>query len=328
MGISARGAAGVLSLLLAGPGGAAAAYDPAAVPEAALAEPLDLTFHDEARDRDIPVRVYLPAGTDPAPVILFSHGLGGSRVMYRYLGERWAARGYVGVFLQHPGSDDEVWRPLPRRERQAALKAAASLANFLLRVADVPEVLDQLAVCDATADHPLRGRLDLSRVGMAGHSFGASTTQAVAGESYPRAGQRFLDPRIRAALVLSPGVNTDRDQATAFGTVPVPWLLMTGTRDQSPINNTTPADRLLVFPALPPGQKYELVLDGAQHFAFTDRADGTNPAGRIRDCRPPILALSTAFWDSTLRDDADALAWLAGDAARSVLEPGDRWQVK
>jgi hypothetical protein len=41
-----------------------------------------------------------------------------------------------------------------------------------------------------------------------------------------------------------------------------------------------------------------------------------------------ILALSTAFWDSYLRGDAAARAWLDGSGARSVLEKADRWLHK
>ena len=85
-------------------------YDPLAVDTAARPAHLDLTVHDAARNRDIPVRVYLPANTAPAPVILFSHGLGGSRAGSVFLGEHWAARGCVAVFLQHPGSDESVWK--------------------------------------------------------------------------------------------------------------------------------------------------------------------------------------------------------------------------
>ena len=57
----------------------AANYDPLAVNAAFHPAHLDLTVHDAARNRDIPVRIYLPANTAPEPVILFSHGLGGSR---------------------------------------------------------------------------------------------------------------------------------------------------------------------------------------------------------------------------------------------------------
>ena len=83
-------------------------YDPLAVSAAATPKIVDLTVHDAARNRDLPVRVYLPTNTAPVPVILFSHGLGGNREGSKFLGEHWAARGYVAVFLQHPGSDDSI----------------------------------------------------------------------------------------------------------------------------------------------------------------------------------------------------------------------------
>lgn len=63
-----------------------------------------------SRERDVPIKIYLPASHDPAPVVLFSHGLGGTRKGCVYLGRHWSARGYVAVFLQHPGSDASVWK--------------------------------------------------------------------------------------------------------------------------------------------------------------------------------------------------------------------------
>ena len=83
------------------------------------------------------MRVYLPTNTTPAPVVLFSHGLGGSRAGSAFLGEHWAARGYLAVFLQHPGSDESVWKNEPLAERMQAMNQAASVDNFLLRVQDV-----------------------------------------------------------------------------------------------------------------------------------------------------------------------------------------------
>ena len=85
---------------------AVADYDPLTTAESAGANTCDFPVRDEARDRDIPLRVYLPAATEAAPAILFSHGLGGTREGCVYLGKHWSARGYVAVFLQHPGSDD------------------------------------------------------------------------------------------------------------------------------------------------------------------------------------------------------------------------------
>lgn len=61
------------------------------------------------------------------------------------------------------------------------------------------------------------------------------------------------------------------DPGKFFGEVAIPWLLMTGTNDNSPIRDIDAKSRLEVFPALPAGGKYELVLDKAGHSAFADR---------------------------------------------------------
>ena len=41
-----------------------------------------------------------------------------------------------------------------------------------------------------------------------------------------------------------------------------------------------------------------------------------------------ILAVTTAFWDAYLREDAEAKKWLDGEGVRGVLEKDDRWQKK
>ena len=307
--------------------GAPGVYDPLAVADG-QPRTLDLVVADEGRGREIPLRVYLPRDGSPAPVVLFSHGLGGSREGNATLGTHWALRGYVAVFLQHPGSDSSVWRDVPPRQRRGAMEQAAGAQNFLLRVKDVKAVLDQLARWNEGAGHSLAGRLDLRRVGMSGHSFGAVTTQAVSGQRAP-GGLSLTDSRIRAAIAMSPSrPRRGGDAAEAFGGVGIPWLLMTGTKDLAPIGGADLESRLAVFPALPPGGKYELVLDGAEHSAFTDRALPGDTAPRNPNHHRVILALTTAFWDAWLREDPDARRWLDGDGPRAVLESGDRWQRK
>lgn len=302
-------------------------YDPLAVPAGGVPAPLDLTAHDKDRDRDIPLRVYLPSTRDPAPVVLFSHGLGGSREGSAFLGRHWAARGYVAVFLQHPGSDEAVWRGKPRDRALRDLKKAANFRNFRLRNEDVAAVLDRLERWNRQPDSALSGRLDLSRVGMSGHSFGGITTQAVSGQSYALGGQRYTDRRIDAAIVFSPSAPRHGEADKAFADVRIPWLLMTGTRDQAMIGDTVEG-RLKVYPALPPGSKYELVLDGAQHSAFTDRTLPGERGARNPNHHRAILAISTAFWDAYLEGDPAARAWLDGNGPRQVLQRADRWQHK
>ena len=171
----------ILLSLAAQPVAAELPYDPLAFSPAFTPQILDLTVNDLGRKRDIPIRVYLPSDTFPSPMVFFSHGLGGSREGSAYLGQHWAARGYVVVYVQHPGSDTSVWQKKPVIECMAAMKRAANPQNFLLRVKDIHVVLDQLESWNASRDSALVGRLDPKRVGMSGHSFGALTTQAVSG---------------------------------------------------------------------------------------------------------------------------------------------------
>jgi predicted dienelactone hydrolase len=322
----------VACVVAAMPGVWVRAYDPLAVPAAESAPPLDLDVRDDDRGRVVPVRVFLPPDDDaanPRPVVLFSHGLGGSREGCGYLGDHWSRRGYAVVFLQHPGSDTAVWQDVPAGRRMAAMRNAASAANFRLRVEDVAAVLDAVDAWNREPGHPLAGRLDLDRVGMSGHSFGAQTTQGVSGQSYPLVGQRFTNPRIKAAVIMSPGTPQGRrDPGDAFADVAIPWLLMTGTKDTSVIGGQSVASRLAVFPALPEGRAYEIVLHDAEHSAFADRPLPGDRAPRNPNHHRAILALSTAFWDASLNGDADARGWLDGDGPRTVLEADDRWQRK
>lgn len=286
----------------------------------------DLVVLDDSRGREIPVLVSLPAGSSAAAVVLFSHGLGGSRRGNAYLREHWTKRGYATVFMQHPGSDEAVWKDEEPRRRVAAMTAAASLKNMRARVGDVGVVLDALETWNRDSTSPLRGRLDPNHIGMAGHSFGARTTQAVAGQA-GWATVSARDPRLEAAVIFSPSAPPFGSAAAAFGSVDIPWLLMTGTEDVAPIGGVTVKDRLAVFPALPPGGKYELVFAGGPHHAFTDHSNR-----RLRPRNPNhhrvIKAFTTAFWDAYLRGNKAAARWLEGTGSRDMLETGDRWKMK
>ncbi len=304
----------------------AAGYDPLRVEPGFEPKTLDLTVHDSKRGRDLPIRIYLPKPMTPEPVVLFSHGLGGTRNGNVYCGEHWAARGYVAVFVQHPGSDDSVWRDKPPAEGMAALRRAASIESFKKRAEDIPAVLDVLAQWDCDTTSPLHGRMNLGEIGMSGHSFGAITTQAVSGEKFPIAGTKFTDPRIKAAIVMSPSSPRIGSTEPAFGSVTIPWLLMTGTKDIAPIGHADLKSRLAVYPVLHGAAKYEVVLNNAEHSAFTDRALPGDSEPRNPNHHRVILALSTAFWDAYLRGDGAALEWLNGPGPRSILEPADQWQ--
>ena len=302
------------------------AYDPSAVPQGKI-ETLKLTIKDSNRNREVPLLVYFPKQSEAAEVILFSHGLGGSRETSKFLGKHWAGRGYVAVFMQHPGSDESIWKDLPLLQRPRAFKKAITKENSELRVGDVPVVIDQLEKLNLQADHPLQGRMNTKKIGMSGHSFGAITTQYVGGQII-NGNALHADDRITACMMMSPSPPSSGNTKEAFGQVKLPWLCMTGTQDTIPITKTTVQDRLAVYEALPSKGKYELLLFGAEHLAFSDSKSSVFKPKRNPNHHVAIKAISTAFWDAHLRDDAAAKNWLTSEAVRSVLETKDRWQYK
>jgi hypothetical protein len=128
-------------------------------------------------------------------------------------------------------------------------------------------------------------------------------------------------------VILSPSTPKSTTAEKAFGEVKIPWLLMTGTKDVTFIGEADLESRLGVYPALRGAPKYEVILDKAEHSAFTDRALPGDSEPRNANHHRVILALSTAFWDAYLRGDKNALAWLNGGGPRTVLESADDWKA-
>lgn len=283
---------------------------------------------DASRSRTVPVKICRVKSASARPVILFSHGLGGARENGVYLAEHWARSGYVAVFVQHPGSDESVWKETARAERMAAMKQAASARSLIDRIGDIPFVLDQLERWNAEPGHALKGALDLERIGLAGHSFGAVTTQAMMGQKFPL-GKSFPDPRLDAFLPMSPSTGRGVAAAEAFGHIKAPVLCMTGTWDTSVITpDMTAASRREVYAALPAGDKYELVFEGGTHSAFSDTALFNDK--QLAHHHPAIQTISTRFWDAYLKGDAAAKVWLQSDKPRTdaKLVEKDVWDWK
>ena len=101
----------------------------------------DDTWVDVTRKREVPVKVRWPDNalhTGPRPVLLFSHGLGGSREGGHVWGAAWASAGFVVLHLQHPGSDFPAVRAVASSfADKSGLRAAAGPEQLLARLRDV-----------------------------------------------------------------------------------------------------------------------------------------------------------------------------------------------
>lgn len=281
---------------------------------------------DAKRNRHVPVKIYFPqTGIGPFPVIIFSHGLGGSREAYEFLGRYWAERGYVSVHLQHLGSDAAVWQDTPATNLMTNMrKAAANLDNVSNRPLDVSFAIDQLEKWNRE-DSPLKNRLDLARIGMAGHSFGSFTTLAIAGQVFITPGGReisFADPRVKAAVAMSSPVPARKDTLDrAFGKIKIPVLHMTGTEDYSPIGETHPEERRVPFDHIHGADQFLLTLNGGDHMIFAGRTTTLTPE-KEKLFKDLICESSTVFWDAYLKGDAKAKAWLTNDFKAALAADG------
>ncbi len=300
-------------------------------------------WHDSARNRTIPVKIYHPiqdgrSAPGPFPVILFSHGLGGSREGYEYLGRHWASYGYVCVHLQHPGSDESVWRgkAQPIKSLQEAVRNPLLAVNGAVnRTADVRFALDWLETLQKKPGS-LKGRLDLGRIGMAGHSFGASTTLALAGQVAVLPTGREIsgaDSRIKAAVVMSPPVpKRPTQRQKAYQKITIPCFYMTGTEDDSPIGETRKEDRRVPFDLSgSAADRYLVTFTGGDHGIFAGRSALTPRRQREKDAifHKLICAASTAFWDAYLREDSKAKEWLLSeDGFQRLLGPDGTFEKK
>ena len=140
---------------------------------------------------------------------------------------------------------------------------------------------------------------------------------------------QFPPPRLTIPWIYQPRFGSS---VKAFQDVKIPWLCMTGTKDESVIGGATPESRLGEYEALPVGDKFQLVLHDAEHLAFTEsriREGWLKSGERNLNHHPAIKAITAAFWDTYLKQDPSAKAWINDkQSVRSVLEPKDVWQSK
>ena len=263
---------------------------------------LDLDWADARRQRAVPVRLFMPhraASGSPVPLVVFSHGIGGSRTGYGYLGRHWAAHGVAALHLQHTGSDQAVWRGNPL-EMAARLNGAATDAEATARVEDLRFALDTLLAGEHGA------RIDAARIAAAGHSYGANTAVLAAGAEVPREGRvvRLRDERVRAAMLIStPPFYGDSDWRRILAPVRVPTLHVTSTGDRIRIPGlgSGPGDRLALFEATGGPAKWLAVFEGGSHGMFTGRQ--LEPA-----VRAALQDLALAFTRQVLGLDGGATA--------------------
>ncbi|MHA6627677.1 alpha/beta hydrolase family protein [Pseudonocardia sichuanensis] len=279
-------------------------------------------------------RAAVADGAAGLPVVLYSPGGNQSRAMGTTLVEELASHGYVVVTIDHTFSG-------PVRFPDRTELAAPDLDKALImrqRARDTGFVLDQLGLIAAGSDPDaqhrglpagLSGALDLSRVGMFGHSAGGFTT----------AEAMLTEERIDAGANLDGSLPPEYGQAAHHGSRR-PFLLLgggTSGSDTHPHHHRAAPDWAAFWDAST-GWKRDLHLPDAEHMSFTDlqvllpQIDRAAPiadeelTGRIGTIDPDrSLAVQrrsiTAFFDEHLRGRTGAFDAAAAQDPDARLVP-------
>ncbi len=281
--------------------------------------------------RALPIKAFLPEGTDALPVLVFSHGAGGSRDGNFAQAHHLASHGFAVLAIEHTGSNTP--RLLEGGRYMVNLQAMTrDAAEVLGRPRDVSFALDRAAQWQA--DHPqLRTRLDLTRIAVAGHSFGAYTALSVCGARpvldwltpavAPGSGlgPDLSDPRVRVCIALSPqGPGAPFFGETSYASIDRPVLAITGSRDEQ--QGAPPSNRRRYFELVPPGGQVFIWLNNADHNAFSD-SSGSGRRGLASpsraDAQPLVRAAMLLFLDQHLRGNGSAEASLSTEGLRPLL---------
>jgi dienelactone hydrolase len=188
--------------------------------------------------RYLPTIVRYPATAGAHPLIVFAHGYALTPTTYAPLLRAWAQAGYV------------VAAPAFPREKADA-PGGPDEADLVNEPRDVSFVIDRLLSLNAKRNGVLAGRIDPSRIAVAGHSDGAVAALSVADDRPVR------DPRIHAAIIMSGAEPSGMGPFPPHGP---PLLAVQGTAD--PIN--APATSAAYF-RLANRPKFLLWLLGASH---------------------------------------------------------------
>lgn len=206
------------------------------------------------------------------PVIIMRGGASLEAASYSTLAEDLASHGYVVVGIDAPYRtgivafpDGRVIQRTPENDPELCLKKPSAerdrCANRILSAwdSDIAYVLDRLAqISTSDPAGQFSGKLDMTRVGIFGHSFGgAQAAQFCSEDSRCQAGVD-LDGALEGGVIQA-GINH-----------PFMFLLSDHSRESDPESQKIRSDILSVYQRIPSNERLLVTIRGANHFTFSD----------------------------------------------------------
>ena len=199
------------------------------------------------------------------PVLIFSHGITGSRHLHQILFEHLASKGYIVFALDHsfdanltifPDGKIADYRSEITGHPDSVLIREKQINT---RAFDVGFIIDQIREIEAgMIDSKLSGRLDLDRVALGGHSYGGATA-ILASHNHEI---------VKACVVLDGWISPIPDKVISEG-INVPFLFM-GRPSWHDSDYPGNYERLADLITHSSNEKYDLRINQTLHLDYTD----------------------------------------------------------
>ena len=284
---------------------------------------------------DLQMRVSAPTTGSGLPIILLSHGQGGSNHLsslngYGPLANFWAAHGFVVIQPTH----------LSSRTLSLDPNTPGAPMFWRSRVEDMRRILDGLDAIEAAVPE-LVGRLDRRRVAVAGHSMGGHTAGMLLGAQLTdEDGTKvsLAEPRIKAGLLLTPPGNGGANLSAfgaglpflrhpSFAEMTTPTLVVVGDEDVSPHLTIRGADWHADPYRLSTGPKCLLTIQGGGHvLGGISGYDASETVGESIERVATVQRLTWAYLRSALYPEDRS--WPVACAALAELDALGRVESK
>ena len=193
------------------------------------------------------------------PLVLISHGGGGTPLVYRTIAHHLARNGFIVAMPEHPSNN------IHNNDLENTIELLED------RPKNITQVIDWISNDSFFAPY-----VDSIDVGIIGHSMGGYTAIACVGgipttlpweteDQLPIVVDVNVERRIKKAILLAPALGWFRNKG-ALDSVNVPILLMTGEKDE--ITPSFHAEFLLKCVKDPENKIEHKVIYNAGHFSF------------------------------------------------------------
>ncbi len=280
-----------------------------------------LVLYDKERDKHLELKIYYPKEFGAYPIIIFSHGNGGSKDSSSEIGRFLASHGYCVICPTHSDSV-ELWR---RHGGQGDSGKWTALSftdqkRWTNRPRDISFVIDSLGNIEEKMP-VLKGKMNHKQIGVGGYSFGAHTAQLLAGArielSEDAELQNYADERVTAVVLLSgQGRGQVGMRRNSWDELTRPMLYVTGTQDMFPVGQLKVDWRIEPYIFSPPGDKYLLFVDGMGHNL---KRCGWHYI-EVPEAFEYIKIAMIAFWDTYLKNDEEAKGYLRSNKLEKFSE--------